>query len=158
MAEPPNAGVTRGALMVMLGLVLEAIVPFEPSLTVRVPVPDTLNMTLNVPVPALNGAPAGRAQDDPVEVNCTVSLAMFTGFQLASTALTVTLKGVAAVCVDGVPVLPVPVPGAAVSPGTRICSLTNVPATMVSNWVAELRVEGEVLAAVSVGVPTFVSV
>ena len=54
-----------------------------------------------------------------VEVMPTVSVEL-TGFQLASTALTVTLKLLPAVCADGVPVLPVAVPGAAVSPGSRI--------------------------------------
>ena len=54
-----------------------------------------------------------------------------TGFQLASTALTVTLKLLPAVWAVGVPVLPVAVPGAAVSPGIRIWSFVNAPALIV---------------------------
>src|SRR4029453_13051550 len=57
------------------------------------------------------------------QVRPTVSARVFTRFQLASTALTVTLKGVPAACGLGVPVLPVGVPGAAVSPGTGNWSL-----------------------------------
>ena len=49
------------------------------------------------------------------------------GFQLASTALTVTLNEEPAVAADGVPVLPEAVPGAAVSPGSRIWSFANAP-------------------------------
>ena len=52
-------------------------------------------------------------------------------FQLASTALTVTLNEPPAVCAVGVPVLPVAVPGAAVSPGSRIWSFANAPALIV---------------------------
>ena len=48
----------------------------------------------------------------------TVSVEV-TGFQFASTALTVTLNVAPAVCAYGVPVLPVALPGAAVSPGSR---------------------------------------
>ena len=53
----------------------------------------------------------------------TVSVIELTRFQFASTALTVTLNAPPAVCAVGVPVLPVAVPGAAVSPGRRIWSL-----------------------------------
>ena len=63
-----------------------------------------------------------------------------TRFQLASTALTVTLNEPPAVCALGVPVLPEAVPGAAVSPGSRICSLANAPALIV--------VDGLVLAVI----------
>ena len=65
-----------------------------------------------------------------LEVMPTVSVAL-TRFQLASTALTVTLKPVPAVCADGEPVLPVPVPGAAVSPGIRNWSFAKAPALIV---------------------------
>ena len=55
-----------------------------------------------------------------------------TRFQLASTALTVTVNDAAGgLRRTGVPVLPVAVPGAAVSPGSRICSLANAPALIV---------------------------
>ncbi len=52
-----------------------------------------------------------------------------TGFQFASTALTTTpLNEVPAVCAVTLPLLPVAVPGAAVSAGRRICSFANAPA------------------------------
>src|SRR5438477_153138 len=57
---------------------------------------------------------------------------LLTRFQLASTALTVTVNGVPAVWAVGVPVLPVAVPGAAVSPGNRICRFTNAPTFTVT--------------------------
>src|SRR2546422_6078498 len=46
-------------------------------------------------------------------------------------ALPISLKAVSAVCAVGDPVLPVAVPGAAVSPGTSNCSFTNAPAATV---------------------------
>src|SRR5439155_23221356 len=52
-----------------------------------------------------------------------------------STALTVTLKAVPAVSAEGEPVLPVTVPGAAVSPGINNCNFANAAALTV---IAEL--------------------
>src|SRR6266446_4391928 len=52
----------------------------------------------------------------------------------------------------GVPLLPVALPGAAVSPGTSTCNFTNAPAVTVSSWAALLR---PLLATVIVGVPAF---
>src|SRR6266404_5280745 len=66
------------------------------------------------------------------EVNPTLSVAVLTRFQLASTALTVTLNGVSDVSAVGVPVLPVEVPAEAVSPGTNSWSLANAPAFTVT--------------------------
>ena len=57
----------------------------------------------------------------------TVGVADVTRFQLASTALTVTLTGAPAVTPVGVPVLPVTVPGAAVSPGSSTWSFVAGP-------------------------------
>src|SRR5438477_628346 len=56
---------------------------------------------------------------------------VLTRFQLASTALTVTLKAAPAVWALGAPVLPVGEPGDAVSPGTRSWSLVKAPALTV---------------------------
>ena len=56
---------------------------------------------------------------------------MFTKFQFASTAFTVTFKDVPAICVVGIPVFPVVVPGAAVSPGINTCNFDAVPAFTV---------------------------
>src|SRR5664279_3319279 len=61
----------------------------------------------------------------------TLSMTVLTRFQFASTALTVTLKALPAVCADGLPVLPLAVPGAAVSPGNSSCSLVKAPALIV---------------------------
>src|SRR5204863_1962025 len=47
--------------------------------------------------------------------------------QFASTPFTTTLNPPAATKFDGVPVFPVPVPGAAVSPGTSNCNFANAP-------------------------------
>ena len=69
-----------------------------------------------------------------------MSATVFTRFQLASTALTVTAKAVLAVCALGVPVLPVAVPGAAVSPGTNSWSFAKAPPlTMMLPDVAPVR-------------------
>ena len=54
-------------------------------------------------------------------------VAVLTTFQLASTAFTVTLKGTPAFWPIGLPVLPVIVPAAAVSPGIRICNFVTAP-------------------------------
>ena len=57
-----------------------------------------------------------------VEVMCTTSEQEDAMFQLASQALTVRSKGVPSDCGSGVPILPVRVPGALVSPGSNTCS------------------------------------
>src|SRR2546430_17404446 len=75
----------------------------------------------------------------------TVSVMLVTRFQLASTALTVTVKAVPAVRAVGAPVLPLAVPGAAVSPGTNSCSLVKAAAFTVmaggvlAGWVPTAR-------------------
>ena len=63
-----------------------------------------------------------------LEVIATVCVFVLTKFQFASTAFTVIFNEVPAVCVVGVPVFPVVVPGAAVSPGINTCNLVAVPA------------------------------
>ena len=55
-----------------------------------------------------------------------------TRFQFASTALTVTVNAMPAVRALGAPVLPVALPGDAVSPGTNNCSFANAPAFTVT--------------------------
>src|SRR5258708_21341834 len=83
----------------------------------------------------------------------TVSLVLTT-FQLASTAFAVTLNAAPAVWADGVPVLPVAVPGAAVSPGANNCNLANAPAFTVIAGLVELVLLPSVLsAAVTVQLP-----
>src|SRR5438132_6058634 len=133
------------------GLVLAVLAGLEMSVVVMVCEPAVLSVTLTVRVPADNAPLTGSVALESLEVIPTVSV-LLTTFQLASTALTVTLKAVPAVRAVAVPVLPVAVPGAAVSPGTGNCNLTNAPAATVSSWVALLR---PLLAAVIVGVPAF---
>ena len=76
--------------------------------------------------------------------------------QFASTALTVTVRAVPAVWAVGVPVFPLAVPGAAVSPGTNNCSFVKAPALIV-----KLELAGPVVVpslAVIVVASAFVSV
>src|SRR4051812_35907495 len=103
--------------MVVAGLVLAVLEPSVTSVAVKVFEPAVFAVTVKFLVPATSAALAGRAALASVEVIPTVSVEVTT-FQLASTALTVTLKLEPAVCADGLPVLPVALPGAAVSPGT----------------------------------------
>ncbi len=118
------------ALIVVAGLVFAVIAPFVISVDVNVAVPAVLAVTESVLVPATSAALAGSVALASVEVMPTVSVEL-TGFQLASTAFTVTLKLPPAVCALGAPVLPEAVPGAAVSPGIRIWSFAKTPALIV---------------------------
>jgi hypothetical protein len=94
MALPPVAAVNCGALRVieeetdcrMPGLVM--------SLEVTVAVPVAFKLTLKGPVPASNAAFGGKVAVASLEVIPTISVAVLTRFQFASTPLTVTLKGV----------------------------------------------------------------
>src|SRR5437667_7856151 len=131
------------------GLVFAVLAGLEMSVAVRVCEPAVLSVTLTVRVPADNAPLTGSVALESLEVMPTESV-LLTTFQLASTALTVTLKATPAVRAVGVPVLPVAVPGAAVSPGASNCSFTNAPAATVSSWLALLR---PLLAAVIVDVP-----
>src|SRR5215468_4344750 len=110
-----------------IGLVLVVLVLSVMSLAVSVQplVVAVRKVTLKVTVPELSAVFGGRIGLGPLEVRPTVSLTVDTKFQFASTALTVTVKAVPAVSAVGVPVLPVPVPGAAVSPGSKSCNLVN---------------------------------
>src|SRR2546427_2575995 len=135
----------------MNGLVLAVFVLSVMSLAVSVCEPAVLSVTPTVRVPADNAPVAGKVALASLEVMPTVCV-LLTMFQLASTALTVALNAVPAPWAVGVPLLPVAVPGAAVSPGTSNCSLTNGPALTVSSWVALVR---PLAAAVIVGVPAF---
>src|SRR5437762_1138463 len=84
---------------------------------------------------------------------------LLTKFQFASTALTVTLKAAPAVCAVGVPVLPVTVPGAAVSPGTNNCNFTKAPVLTVMEGLVLGVLEPSVLSvAVTVAVPAVFNV
>ena len=118
-------------MIVVDGLVFAVIEPFVMSVAVKVAVPAVFGVTekrLRAGDERCVRRAASRSRRCYVIPTVSVEL---TRFQFASTALTVTLNEVPAVCADGVPVLPVAVPGAAVSPGSRICSFANAPALIV---------------------------
>src|SRR3989442_89811 len=87
--------------------------------------PAVISVTLNVCVPDDNARFPGIVAFVSVEVIPTVSAgAEVTTYQFASTAFTVTVNAVPAVTF-GVPVFPLAVPGAAVSPGIKSGSFGN---------------------------------
>ncbi len=112
----------------MEGLVLAALLPSVASLAVTVALPAVLSVTLKFCVPPTSAAFEGNPALLSEELMATESVALVTAFQLASTPLTVTLKAVPTVWAVGVPVLPLAVPGVALSPGTRSCSFVSAPA------------------------------
>src|SRR2546425_1397989 len=116
----------------MAGLVLAVLLPSLRSLAVIVKLPLVLKSTVRVCVPETRAAFIGRVAVVSLEVMPTRSVTELTRFHRASTALTVTLTSVPANCALGVPVLPVALPGAAVSPSTSNCSFVNAPAFTVT--------------------------
>src|SRR5438093_224304 len=112
------------------------------SVAVTVWLPAVLRVTLKFLVPATSAALAGRIALLSLDVIPILSITVLTRFQLASTALTVTVNAVPAVCAMGEPVLPVAVPGAAVSPGTNSCSLVNDPGLTVTGGVVSELLDG----------------
>src|SRR6266404_369178 len=122
MAVPPVAVVYWAGATAMAGLVLEAFVPSSRSVAVRVKLPLALKATVRLVVPAASAVAAGRVALMSLELRPTVSLTLLTRFQKASTALTVTAKLLPTIWPLGVPVLPLAVPGAALSPGTSNCN------------------------------------
>src|SRR5437870_2908241 len=157
--------VTAPALTVTLALVLAVSVP-PASVAVTVRVPTVLNVKLDkVRVPATSvrlpaAAPLSSALAALLSelVIVTSGVALLTTFQFASTALTTMPLAIAvpAVCAVGVAaVLPVAVPGAATSPGKRICSLVAAPAlTVMDGLVLGVLAPSVMSAAVRVQLPT----
>src|SRR5207237_2933278 len=119
-----------------------------------VPVPATKVRVPAVP-PPLSSAITALAS---VLVIVTSGTALGTTFQLASTALTTMplLIAVPAVCAVGAAaVLPVAVPGAATSPGNRICNLVSAPGlAVIGGLVFEVVVPSLMLVAVTVQLRT----
>ena len=77
-----------------------------------------------------------------------------TGFQFGVDRVDRDVEGAPAVCADGVPVLPVAVPGAAVSPGSRIWSFAKAPSLIVIDGLVLAVFEPSVMSvAVNVAVP-----
>ena len=147
------------ALTVIAGLALADLVPSAMSLAVSVALPAVFSVTLNVCVPAVSAALEGRLALASLEEIPTKSVALLTIFQFASTAFAVTVKALPALCAVGVPVFPLAVPGAEVSPGTRSWSLVNAPAlTVIGELVLMAIAECVVFEAVTVAVPAVFSV
>src|ERR1051326_3617524 len=103
---------------------MAACVTFE---AVMVAVPTVFKVTFKLALPADNGLFAGRTARASLEVIRTVSLVLMR-FQFASTAWTVIGNAEPVICVLGVPVFPVALPGAAVSPGASNCIFANAAA------------------------------
>src|SRR6266581_7003428 len=121
-------------------LVLFVFVLSVTSLAVTVALPAVFKVTEKVLVPLTNAALAGKTALVSEAVSLTVSVTVLIKFQFASTALTVTMKAVPAVWAIGVPVLPLRVPGAAVSPGRSTCTCEkDEPVTAKTALVALLK-------------------
>src|SRR6266404_3886880 len=109
-ADSPGASVCNfakaPAFTAIEGLVLAVLVGSDTSDAVKVALPAVLNMTLSVLVPVTSAAFAGKPALLFDDATPTVSVTFVTTFQFASTAFTVTLNAVPAVCAVGVPVLP----------------------------------------------------
>src|SRR3989442_1417376 len=160
--------VTAPAFTVTLPLVL-AVRAAAASVAVTVRVPVVLKVKLDkVAVPAtrlrfpavtpLSSAMAALASE---LVIVTFGVAVLTTFQFASTALITTPLPIAvpAVCAVGVAaVLPVAVPGAATSPGNRICSFVTAPAFTVTLALVLAVNVPPASVAVMVRVPTVLKV
>src|SRR5262249_27228455 len=142
------------AFTVMVGLVLDDFVPSVISLAVTVCEPMVRSVTLLVLDPADNAPLDGSVALESLEGMPTVGV-LLTRFQFASTELMMTLKAVPEPAAVGVPVLPVAVPGAAVSPGTSTCNFTKAPAlTVTEGLVLAVLLPSVASLAVTVRVPT----
>src|SRR6266404_1437900 len=160
IALPPEAPVNwTEPLTEIPGLVFAVLLPSVTSLLVIVCEPVVPKVTLNVCVPATSAALAGNVAAASLDVMLTVSPIALTTFQFASTALIVTLNGPPTFCPIGVPLLPVAVPGPAVSPGTSNCSFVNAPGLTAIDALVLLAIPACVTsAAVTVALPTVLSV
>src|SRR5437763_56346 len=108
----------------MLGLVLPVAAPSLhdalPIYAVMVLVPASVfNVTLRLLVPPDRAVSPARAALASVEARWTVWVVVLTCVLLASTSLIVSANLVQAVAAEGVPVLPVALPGSADSPGAN---------------------------------------
>ena len=133
IALPPVVCVNWAGLAVIAGLVLLVLLASLRSVAVTVNVPFVLNVTGRTTWPAVNIVLAGSVAPGSVAVMPIVSVGVLTRFQLASTAFTEMLNPLKALWAEGVPVLPVALPGEAVSPGTRSCNLVKAPGLTVND-------------------------
>ena len=117
--------------------VLAVLVPSVLLVAVIAQEPGVLKVILKVLVPETKAAFTGNiAAPSVVSIAIVFPGALDTTFQKASTAFTVTVNELTVVCPVGVPVFPLPVPGAAVSPGNSICNLANAPGLTVMSPTA----------------------
>ena len=139
--EEATPVVVAPLLTVTVALVFEVRIPDE-SVAVTVLLPIVLKSKLDkVAVPPLREmlpavtslSSAMIAFGSELEI-VTLGVEAAVTFQLTSTALITMLlrSGVPAVRAVGEPVFPFTVPGAAVSPGNKICSLLALPGLIVS--------------------------
>src|SRR5213078_2342809 len=161
--------VTTPAFTVTLALVLDVNAP-PASVAVTVRTPAVLKVKLerarvpatNVRFPAVAPLSSAIVALASELVIVTLVVAVLTTFQFASTALTTIPLAIAvpAVCAVGVAaVLPVAVPGAATSPGSRICSLVTAPGlTVMGGLVLEVLAPSVMFVAVTVQLPTVLKV
>src|SRR5947207_836153 len=148
-------------LTVIGGLVFAVLLVSVMSEAVNVWLPAVLSVTLKFLVPAAKAVLAGKVAPMSLEVIPAVSITALTTFQLASTALTAIPLAIAvpAVCAVGAAaVLPVAVPGAATSPGNRICSFVTAPAFTVTLALVLAVNVPPASVAVTVRVPTVLKV
>jgi len=143
---------------VIEGLVLPAMAVCVTFDAVIVALGCVLSVTVKFFVPPAKAAFAGRTAVASLDVSLIVSFVLIR-FQFASTALTVTENARFVISSDGVPVLPVPEPGAAASPGTSNCSFANAPAlTVVVEPVEGAFVPSVISVAVTLALPPVFSV
>ncbi len=146
------------AFTVVDGEVFGDFAPSVASVAVTVFAPAVLKVTLKFFVPPTSAAFAGRIALASLDVIATESVAV-TGFQFASTAFTVTVRKEPAVWAVGLPVLPLAVPGAAVSPGMSSWSFAKAAAfTVVPGVVSGLLAPSVMSVAVTVFEPAVLGV
>jgi hypothetical protein len=125
--------------------------------------PEVLRVTVKFFVPLTRAAFEGSVAAESDEVIATVWVWVVTLFQFASTAFTVAVNELPAVCAVGVPVLPDDVPGAAVSPGRSTCSFVaalaltvtepDVSAVRAPDWSVAVTVADPAVLKVTEKVP-----
>jgi hypothetical protein len=122
-------------------------------LIVRDPAVLSVIPVVAVPATSVRSAGGGGVTFGSDVAKWTVGVALFTRFQYASVAWTVTVKAVPAVCPATVPDRPVAVPGAADSPGRSTRSFAAAPAvTVTAELVADPSPDGVPLTYVAVTV------
>jgi hypothetical protein len=110
--------------------VLAVLLPSVILVNVIVQLPTVLKLTLRDTVPEAMAVFPCKVAAASVVDNPTV-FELFTMFQFASTAFAVTFNAVPEDAAIGLPVFPLAVPGALVSPGTSNCIFAKAPATTV---------------------------